>query len=122
MPGCAARHGLRVGFRIVARSGLRQTPDMERASAGEGNSPSPTQDPTTALEHRPDRDERCAYGQLVARELAALRERDDEWPEHQPLRARIRRWGIWPLGTGTFPAASRTTVTLGRILAPGEAC
>jgi hypothetical protein len=91
---------------------------MERASAGEGNSPSTPLEQPDELTHRSDRDERCAYGRLVARELEALRQSDGDTAETQPLRARIRRWCGWPLHGGSIPAASRAEADLWRIPAP----
>jgi hypothetical protein len=80
---------------------------MKRATAGEGNSPMTSPEPPDDREYRPDRDERSAYGRLVARELAALRQSDDDSAEQQSLRGRIRRWCGWPLSGEDFPAPSR---------------
>jgi hypothetical protein len=78
---------------------------MKHASAGEGNSPSTSLDQQSDLPVRTERDERCAYGRLVARELAALGQSDDDSAEQQSLRARVRRWCVWPQRGGNLPAA-----------------
>jgi hypothetical protein len=79
---------------------------MERTSAGEGNSPQTPPEPLIGLAHRSDRDERCAYGRLVARELEAMRQSDGDAMEPQSLRTRIRRWCSQPMQGGNFPAPS----------------